>query len=103
MALSNTSKKSTSASSLGESLRLLLRNLEIETKVKQHIAAAKWSEIVGDTVAKVSEVDRVENGVLFVTVESSSWRNELVFMRREIISKINATLGEEIIREIRFK
>lgn len=103
MASSFTTKKSTNASSLGESLRLLLRNLEIETKVKEHMAAGSWSQIVGEAVAKISEVDRVEDGVLFVKVESSSWRNELAFMRREIISKINTMLGEEIIHEIRFK
>ena len=102
MASSNNSK-SASPSSLGESLRLLLRNLEIETKVKEHMAAGSWSQIVGEAVAKISAVDRVDGGILFVKVESSSWRNELAFMRREIISKINALLGEEIIREIRFK
>lgn len=89
--------------SLGEALQKLLRNLEIEPQVKQHLAAANWPKIVGEAVAKVSAVERVEKGVLFVKVESSAWRNELTFMRREFIKKINDFLGEELIRDIRFK
>lgn len=101
MDTSGASKKR--ASSLGEALRELLRNLEIETKVKQHLAAASWGKIVGENVAKVTEVDKVENGILFIKVESSAWRNELLFMKRNIIQKINTFLGDEIIRDIRFK
>jgi predicted nucleic acid-binding Zn ribbon protein len=89
--------------SLGEALQKLLRNLEIEPQVKQHLAAANWPKIIGEAVAKVSAVERVEKGVLFVKVESSAWRNELTFMRREVIKKINDFLGEELIRDIRFK
>jgi predicted nucleic acid-binding Zn ribbon protein len=95
--------KSRSASSLADALRQLLRSLGIETKVKQNLAAASWPKIVGEGVAKVSAVDRVENGILFVKVESSSWRNELVFMRRDIIKKMNSFLGDEVIVDIRFK
>ncbi|HEX9653676.1 MAG TPA: DUF721 domain-containing protein [bacterium] len=102
MASSNRSKVK-GASSLGEAMQHLLRSLRIESKVKQHLAVASWPEIVGPGVAKVSAADRVENGILFVKVESSTWRNELMFMRMEFVKKVNAFLGENVIQDIRFK
>ncbi len=88
--------------SLGESLAALLKNLGVEKKVKQYEALARWPAIVGEKVANVTTADKVEGGVLFVKVNRSAWRTELVFMRRQILDKIATTLGRDIITDIRF-
>jgi predicted nucleic acid-binding Zn ribbon protein len=55
---------------------------------KEFDILSRWSEIVGEDIAAVSKGDRIENGVLFVAVISSSWRQELSFMKSAILDKI---------------
>jgi len=74
----------------------------IEEKVKEHQAINEWSRIVGENVSKVTKAQRVVNGILFVKVKNSSWRNELIYMRQEILIKLDKTVGRGIIKEVRF-
>lgn len=55
---------------------------------KEWDAVAKWDEIVGERIASVTECTRLEDGKLYVKVTSSSWRNEIVYLKDEIIRKI---------------
>lgn len=55
---------------------------------KEWDVVAKWPVIVGEKIASVTECTRMEDGRLYVKVSSSSWRNEIVFLKDEIIKKI---------------
>ncbi len=87
---------------LGHSITRLLKNMGIEERVKEHQAINEWSQIVGENVSKVTKAQRVVNGILFVKVKNSSWRNELIYMRQEILIKLDKTVGRGIIKEVRF-
>ncbi|MCH8872756.1 DUF721 domain-containing protein [candidate division KSB1 bacterium] len=87
---------------LGDSITKLLRNMGIEEKVKEYQAINEWSQIVGENVSKVTKAQNVVNGILFVKVKNSSWRNELIYMRQEILIKLDKTVGRGIIKEVRF-
>lgn len=90
------------ATPLEEALRQLLRNLGYETKIKQHEVINRWEELVGSRIARVTNVERVRDGVLFVKVDNPTWRNELVFMKNRIHKKVEETVGAGIIRDIKF-
>ena len=45
---------------------------------------------------------KVDGDVLYVATSSSVWAQELSYMSRKIINKINAKLGGNLIKEIRF-
>lgn len=64
-----------------------------------------WEEVVGEKVAKKSEPAGIYGGTLRVIVESSAWANELLFLKKDIINKINSHLETRrpFIRDIRFK
>ncbi len=62
-----------------------------------------WSSVVGDRIAAVSTALRIENGVLFVGVTTAPWRAELSMQRQDIMRRINAAVGKEVVREIRFR
>jgi len=49
---------------------------------------SKWSLIVGEHFASHAQCTRVDNGVLFVKVPSSSWRNEISFLKDTILKAI---------------
>ncbi len=63
---------------------------------------ARWAELVGNTVAQQAEPERLEKGRLVVRVKTSTWRHQLLFMRRDLIVAINGRIGQKVIREIVF-
>jgi predicted nucleic acid-binding Zn ribbon protein len=61
-----------------------------------------WSEIVGESIAEVSTCIKVENGTLFVEVKSSAWRQELSYLKKEILKKIQSCTECKTISNIVF-
>ena len=47
-----------------------------------------WSIIVGEKFASHAQCTRVDNGTLYVKVPSSSWRNEISFLKETILKAI---------------
>lgn len=88
--------------SLANLLTNLLRNLGIDKKVKEHEVIIKWSKIVGPKISNVTTPEKTDDGVLFVKVKGSTWKNELVFLKMDIITRIDKTVGMGIIKDIRF-
>ncbi|MDL1878766.1 DUF721 domain-containing protein, partial [Cytophagia bacterium CHB2] len=50
--------------------------------------------------AKVATAKDVQDGRLYVEVANSIWRNELYYMKPDIIVKINKKLGQNLIHDI---
>jgi predicted nucleic acid-binding Zn ribbon protein len=88
---------------VGVALQQLIDGLGIAPTIKQYDVLRLWGSIVGEQIARVTEAQRMEKGVLFVRVASAPWRAELAMKRMEIMQKINATLGERVVNEIRFR
>jgi len=89
--------------SVGEALGQLTKSLGIEKAVNEYAVVASWAQIVGERIASVSTAQRIENGVLFVTVTTAPWRTELAMQRHQIMRKINEEAGAEIVKDIRFR
>lgn len=66
------------------------------------MAVQKWMEVCGEGISRVSEAYKVEDSKLFVRVESAPWRNELLYLKPQLISKLNRLVGREVIRDIVF-
>jgi predicted nucleic acid-binding Zn ribbon protein len=62
-----------------------------------------WDEVVGQVVAENAQPEAFKGSLLLVRVGSSPWAQQLRFMQREIITKVNQALGKELVKEIRFK
>jgi hypothetical protein len=62
-----------------------------------------WPDVVGSLAAQNTKPAAFKGKILLVHVAGSSWMHELQFLKEEIIHGINARLGAERIREIRFK
>ncbi|MGM0419146.1 MAG: DciA family protein [Thermodesulfobacteriota bacterium] len=61
-----------------------------------------WSQI-GEDVNANSEPVSIKNNVVTVKISSSPWMQQLQFMKSEILDNLNARLGDEIIKDIRFR
>lgn len=62
-----------------------------------------WDQVVDERVGRHTEAVKIRNRILYVSTSTSTWANELSFIKKEIIKKFNARAGEEAIRDIRFK
>lgn len=69
---------------------------------KEYNVISKWKDIVGEKIASITKCITVENGVLYVTVESSAWRQELSFLKNDILSKIEEKTKCQSIKNIIF-
>ena len=79
-----------------------LDTLGLRHKIMEHQALASWDQVVGHHIAASSMAERVRDGVLFVCCKSSMWSNELSLHKRDIIKRLNAAVGRQVIKDIRF-
>jgi len=87
---------------LKNAINLLLKNNNLETGLRQNKALLIWESVVVKNIGENTTPDRVEHGVLTIKVKSSTWRQELLFEKHNILTKLNLKLGKKTIREIRF-
>jgi predicted nucleic acid-binding Zn ribbon protein len=88
---------------LGAAIQELAKHLGLERNLEEYQVITSWQDIVGEQIAKVTQAQRIENGVLFVGVSTAPWRAELSMKRMEIMKKINSILGKSVVKEIRFR
>lgn len=87
---------------VGNVINDLCRSWGIEKRLKEYNAISQWPQIVGDRIAKEARPLYVKGGKLFLYVEKAVWRNELTFMKKDIIQKMNRAVGAPLIRDIVF-
>lgn len=62
-----------------------------------------WNSVVGETIGRITVVEKIKDANLFVKVKNPSWRMELNFRKKDIITRLNKMVGHEMIRNIIFK
>lgn len=63
---------------------------------------AVWPEIMGTAIANRTTQIYIKDKKLFIRIESSVIKNELVMVRQGIIQKLNEHAGSEVINEMVF-
>jgi predicted nucleic acid-binding Zn ribbon protein len=81
----------------------LIQNLGLGNKIQQYQIFELWNDIVGEQVARVTSVERIDNGVVTIKVAAAPWRTELVFRKQEILEKIHHAMNSTLITDIRFR
>ena len=96
-------QKKTTATPLGEALDLLLKRYKIAGRVHEQVVIEQFERLMGTAFTQRAKAVKIEDGLLFLEVTSSVWRQELFYQKRNIIERINSALGEKIVREIVFR
>ncbi len=91
-----------SIKSIGYALDELVNSLGINKKLKEYDAVVYWDSVVGKQIAKMATATRITQGVLFVHVKTSTWRNELTLRKKEIIERLNTIVGLDAVKDIKF-
>ena len=62
-----------------------------------------WSSAVGEHIGANTNPAAFKGKLLIVNVVDSAWLQQLWFLKKEIIGKVNSCLGEDLVEEIKFK
>ena len=84
---------------------LILKNLRaqgLETPLLQKRLMDSWPKVVGEFVANYTESMYIRNQTLYVHLTNPAMRADLSMMRREIVNKLNAHVGTQVIADVRF-
>ena len=73
-----------------------------EKEYLTHLFFHHWKEIAGPSVALHVRPVRMDFHKLFLAADAPVWANELRYMERKLIDKINAFVCEELVKEICF-
>ena len=87
---------------LKEAITKMLAVYRLRGKYDETGVVAHWPELMGTAVANRTTQIYVSNGKLFVRIESSVIKNELLMVRTGIIDKLNERAGVKVITEIVF-
>lgn len=87
---------------LKEAIEQMLQVYKIKRKYEETGISGYWPELVGKAVANRTKELFVKDRKLFVRIESSVIKNELLLMREQIIEKINERAKTAIVEEIIF-
>ena len=78
-----------------------LNRMGFSGRLKKQEAVTRWSEIVGETIAAETEALRIDGDTLVVKVQKAAWRQQLIFLKDDLLGKIRKEIGEDI-KDIRF-
>jgi predicted nucleic acid-binding Zn ribbon protein len=84
---------------------LILRNLRsqgLETPLLQKRLVDAWPTVMGDIVAGYTQEVYIRNQTLWVHLTSPALRADLSMMKQDIVKKLNAAVGSQVIADIRF-
>lgn len=80
-----------------------LRGTPTEKRLKEGNIWLEWDSAVGKQIAGRARPVSFRDGTLTVAVESAPWMQQLAFLKKGIMEKLNARLGEELVRDIYLK
>jgi predicted nucleic acid-binding Zn ribbon protein len=88
--------------SLKDAIEQMLNVYKIKRRFDETHVVAAWPDIVGKSVANLTKELFIRDRKLFLRIESSIIKNELVMMRSQIIQKINDEAKSALIDDIIF-
>jgi predicted nucleic acid-binding Zn ribbon protein len=88
---------------IGNVIRDVLKNHRLETDTSLIRVWDIWEEAVGEVIAANTRPAAFKGNLLIVNATSSSWLQQLRFLKPEIIQKLNHVLGEVPVKDIKFK
>lgn len=94
--------RSSNDEKLSDVIDKLLRAYGFEKKLKEIDVINAWEEMMGKAVAYRTKSIKINNEVLYVSMESSVLRDELQHGKQVIIERVNQKAGFQMIRDVWF-
>lgn len=89
--------------SLAEAMKDYIREMNLESKLREVGIVDSWEKTVGRAIASRTLKVYIKDGILYVHLNSSVVRNELLMIREALRERLNENAGAEVIKDIVFK
>ena len=86
--------------SLAEAVHDYIREMHLDGKLNEIGIINSWEETVGKAIASRTLNLYIKDKVLYVHMNSSVVRNELLMLRQTLLEKLNEKAGSEVIKDI---
>lgn len=86
-----------------EALASYFKAMGMEDKLVETKVLSQWTDIMGDTVGMRTTNKYIKNEILYLKINSSVMRDQLQQEKEQIIKKVNAVAGFELIKDIFLK
>ena len=87
---------------IGGLIRGYLDGLGFATRLEKQTAVLQWADIAGPRIAEEAEALRIDGDTLVVRVGQAAWRQQLSFLKVELLGRMESRLGKGVIKDIRF-
>jgi len=95
--------KRSNEQSIKEALAGMLRDYHLDEKVNESRLKEQWEKMFGKTIMKYTRKIFVKDRKLFLTLDSSSLKQELLYNKQKMIDRINSEISQGMIDDIVFK
>ena len=95
--------KGSNEKTLKEALAGLLHDFHLEEKINERRLSESWERMFGKTIMKYTRKIYVKDKKLFLTIDSASLKQELLFNKQKMMDRINAEIAVGMIEEIILK
>lgn len=85
---------------LGEVISQLLQTYRLKNGLLSVRVRDAWSKLMEKAIIQRTTSLELKNGILFIRLNSSVVKQELVYRQEEIRSALNTELKEEVIKEV---
>jgi predicted nucleic acid-binding Zn ribbon protein len=86
--------------SLAEAVNDYIKEMNLGGKLSEITVINSWEEIVGKVISSRTTKIFIKNHILYVHLNSSVVRNELLMLREVLKEKLNSKAGSEVIKDI---
>ena len=83
-----------------DSLTDYLTHYRLKDKANEYRLVSRWEHIVGVFIGKYTEQLKVRDKKLYVRVNSSTVKHQLMMSREQIVEMVNREMGEGYVKEI---
>lgn len=89
--------------SIGEAIKGFLDKSRLKNGIRAVQIEEVWATMMGKTIAKYTDKIEIINQTLFIHSSVGPLKNELMYQKPQIISRINEIMGEKVISEVVIK
>lgn len=86
--------------SLAEAMKDYIREMNLEGKLLEVNLINSWEEVVGKAISSRTTKIYIKEHTLYVHLNSSVARNELLMLKEALREKLNEKSGQEVIKDI---
>ncbi len=87
---------------IAATLQPIIEKLDAEGHFGLVRLAQIWPETVGETIARRTEVGGLKFHTAVIKVSTAMWIQELNLLKSEILARLQARLGADVVRDLRF-